>query len=125
VFAGFHWQVALVVYAVLAIPTAAILLATGHLTVTVDASGLHERGRTLPTEQMLETQHLDREHTRRILGAAGDRTAHLVVRSYVADSVAIRTRGDSEVPYWLVSTRRPDDLMAVLAQVREQGHRVG
>lgn len=125
VFAGFHWEIALIVYAVLAIPTAAILLATGHLTVTVDGAGLHERGRTLPVEQMIEVKQVDREQTRRLLGPGGDRTAHLVARSYVAESVAIRTPEDSGAPYWLVSSRRPNDLIAALAQAQQRGHRVG
>jgi hypothetical protein len=125
VFAGFHWEVAVAVYALLALPTAAVLLATGHLTVTVDAAGLHERGSTLAAEQIIEVKWLDREQTRRQLGPAGDRTAHLAARSYVSESIAIRTTEDSGVPYWLVSTRRPDKLMAALAQLRQRSRRVG
>jgi hypothetical protein len=125
VFAGFHWHVALIVYAVLGIPTAALLLATGHLTVTVDAAGLHARGSTLAVEQMLETQRLDHDTTKHQLGPGGDRTAHLVARGYVAESVAIRTTEDTGVPYWLVSSRKPDDLMAALDRARRLGRPVG
>ncbi len=124
VFAGFHWHVALVVYAVLGIPTAALLLATGHLTVTVDAGGLHARGTTLPAAQMLETQRLDRVQTKHQLGPGGDRSAHLVARGYVDESVAIRTPEESGVPYWLVSSRKPAELMAALAQARQLGRPV-
>lgn len=125
VFAGFNWRLAVLVYAALALPTAAILLATGHLTVTVDAAGLHERGLTLPPEDMVEVRRLDAELTRRQLGPAGDREAHLVARGYVRESVAIRTTEESGVPYWLVSTRRPDDLIAALESVRRLDHPVG
>ena len=125
VFGGFHWRVAVVVYVVLALPTVALLLATGHATVTVDARGLHARGSTLPVAQMLEAQRLDRQQTKGQLGPSGDRTAHLVARSYVPESVAIRTTEDSGVPYWLVSSRKPDQLMAALARARQQGHPVG
>jgi hypothetical protein len=125
VFAGFDWHLVVIVYAALGLPTAAILLATGHLTVVVDAAGVHERGRTLPPEAMLEIRRLDPAQTRRQLGPGGDRAAHLVARSYVPQSIAIRTSEESGVPYWLVSTRRPDELMAALAQVQRQGHRVG
>lgn len=114
VFAGFHWRVALIVYAVLGVPTAALLLATGHLTITVDRRGLHARGETLAVDQMLEMQHLDHERTKQQLGPGGDRNAHLVARGYVAESVAIRTTEDTGVPYWLVSTRKPDALIAAL-----------
>jgi hypothetical protein len=125
VFAGFDWHLVVVVYAGLGLPTAALLLATGHLTVLVDAAGLHERGRTLPPQAMVEIRRLDRDQTRRQLGPGGDRGAHLVARSYIPDSVAIRTAEETGAPYWLVSTRRPDDLMAALAQVQKQGHPVG
>lgn len=125
VFAGFDWHVVVLIYAVLGLPTAAILLATGHLTVVVDDGGLHARGDTLPPASIVAMQRLDHAQTRRQLGPAGDRGAHLVARSYIAESVAIRTPEDTGSPYWLVSTRRPDELMAALAQVQQQGHRVG
>ena len=114
VFAGFDWHLVIVVYLGLGLPTTAILLAVGHVTVTVDGDGLHERGRTLRFDQMLEVQQLDHEKTRRQLGPGADRTAHLVARSYVPESVAIRTTEDTGVPYWLVSSRRPADLVAAL-----------
>lgn len=114
VFAGFTWNIVVIVYLALALPTAAILYATGHLTVTVDADGLHERGRTLRFDQILEVQQLDHEKTRSLLGPGGDRAAHLVARGYVPESVAIRTTEDTGAPYWLVSSRRPSDLVAAL-----------
>jgi hypothetical protein len=128
VFAGFDWHLVVVVYLTLALPTAAILLATGHLTVTVDAAGLHERGRTLAFDQILEVQQLDHDKTRHLLGPGSDRTAHLVARGYVPESVAIRTTDDTGVPYWLVSSRRPAELVAALRSgaqptVPEPGHR--
>ena len=114
VFAGFDWHLVVLVYLGLGLPTAAILFAVGHVTVTVDSDGLHERGRTLRFDQMLEVQQLDHDKTRRQLGPGGDRTAHLVARSYVPESVAIRTTEDTGVPYWLVSSRRPADLVSAL-----------
>jgi hypothetical protein len=125
VFAGFDWHLIVLIYAVLGLPTAALLLATGHLTVTVDADGLHARKETLPPAAILQFQRLDHAQTRRQLGPAGDRAAHLVARGYVSESVAIRTAEDAGTPYWLVSSRRPDELIAALAQVQRQGHHVG
>jgi hypothetical protein len=118
VFAGFDWHLVVIVYLGLGVPTAALLLAVGHLTVSVDGEGLHERRRTLRFDQIVEVQHLDHDRTRRQLGPGGDRTAHLVARSYVAESVAIRTTEDTGVPYWLVSSRRPADLVAALMSGR-------
>ena len=125
VFAGFDWHVVVVVYAVLGLPTAAILLATGHVTTVVDSAGLHARGRTLAPEAMAEVQRVDRAKTRVLLGPGGDRTAHLIARGYVREAVAIRTPGDPDCPYWLVSSRRPDELMAALAQARQLSRPVG
>jgi hypothetical protein len=124
VFAGFDWHVVVAVYAALALPTAAILLATGHLRVTVDNDGLHERRATLPLAQIIDVQRLDHAQTRRQLGPGGDRSAHLAARSYISESVAIRTTEESGVPYWLVSSRRPAELIAALEQARQLGRRV-
>lgn len=123
VFAGFRWNIVVLVYAVLAVPTAAILLATGHLTVLVDARGLHAAGKTLPAGAMGEIRRLDAQQTRRALGPGADRTAHMVARGYVAESVAIRTPDLPDCPYWLVSSRRPDELAAALASVAARSPR--
>jgi len=120
VFAGFDWHLIVLVYVGLALPTAAILLATGRLTITVDSAGLHAAGRTLPAESISEVRHLSRAETRRMLGPASDRTAHMAARGYVRESVAVRTRDIPDCPYWLVSTRRPDDLVKALTGVTQR-----
>jgi len=119
VFAGFDWHVVVVVYLVLALPTAAILLATGRLTVTVDEGGLHAGGVTLPADAIGEVRRLTAAETKRFLGPSADRTAHMAARGYVRESVAIRTRDMPECPYWLVSSRRPDELIAALVLVAQ------
>ena len=118
VFAGFDWHVVVVVYAALALPVAAILLATGHLTVTVDTTGLHARTDMLPADRIGDVHILDQAGTRRFLGPGADRTAYLAARGYVPASVLIRTHDVPDCAYWLVSSRRPDDLVAALAVVR-------
>src|SRR3954462_5380567 len=67
VFAGFDWHVVVVVYAALAIPTAAILVATGHLLVEVDRSGLHAGDRTLPVDGIAAARLVDARETRQLL----------------------------------------------------------
>jgi hypothetical protein len=123
VFAGFRWVIVVLVYVVLAVPTVAILLATGHLSVVVDANGLHAAGITLPPSAMGEIRRLDRQETRRVLGPGADRTAHMVARGYVAESVAIRTPDLPDCPYWLVSSRRPAELAATLESVAARSPR--
>lgn len=123
VFAGFRWNLVVLVYAVLAIPTVAILLATGHLTVVVDDNGLHAGGQTLPPSAIGEIRRLDSQQTRRMLGPGADRTAHMVARGYVAESVAVRTPDLPDCPYWLVSSRRPADLVTALARLSARSPR--
>jgi hypothetical protein len=114
VFAGFDWHIVVLVYVGLAVPTAAILVATGRLTVRVDTAGLHGAGQTLPGSRITGVRRLDAGATRRALGAEGDRRAHLVARGYVREAVMVRTDGQDEWPYWLVSSRHPDELMAAI-----------
>lgn len=123
VFAGFRWVVVVLVYVVLAVPTAAILLATGHLRVVVDAAGLHAAGDTLPPAAMGEIRLLNKQETRRALGPGADRTARMIARGYVAESVAIRTPDLPDCPYWLVSSRRPEELATTLASVAARSPR--
>lgn len=61
------------------------------------------------------TRALDGEQTRRRAGVEADARAHLVLRPYVSTAVEITLDDPADpVPYWLVSTRRPDVLAATL-----------
>jgi hypothetical protein len=60
---------------------------------------------------------LDRAQTREWLGPRADPTAHVVTRGWVATSVLIRPRRVDETPYWLVSTRRPEVLLAAVTRL--------
>jgi Protein of unknown function (DUF3093) len=58
---------------------------------------------------------LDAEQTRRRAGTEADARAHLVLRPYVSTAVEITLDDpDDPVPYWLVSSRRPEALAAAL-----------
>jgi len=55
-------------------------------------------------------------------GVDADVRAHLVLRPYIATAVEIEiVDADDPVPYWLVSTRKPARLAAVLAPVSASG----
>ena len=61
---------------------------------------------------------LDADQTRRRAGVDADARAHLVLRPYVATAVEITLDDPADpVPYWLVSTRRPDALAAALERL--------
>ena len=59
---------------------------------------------------------LDAEQTRRRAGVEADARAHLVLRPYVSTAVEITLDDPADpVPYWLVSSRRPQALAAALS----------
>ena len=59
---------------------------------------------------------LDAEATRLRGGVGADARAHLVLRPYVATAVEITLADPADpVPYWLVSSRRPDELAAAIS----------
>ena len=116
IFAGFNWQIALIVYAALALPVTALLLAMSSTTISVDAGGLHAGGRTLRLAEMSAAAVLDADETRRWLGPGADPAAYVVARGFVRRSVLIRLVDPSTTPYWLVSSRHPDELLAALVR---------
>jgi hypothetical protein len=116
VFAGFTWEVAVSVYAALAVPVAAFLVTVGRATVRVDRAGLHAGGRTLPLEEIAAATPLTADATRHRLGPGADPAAHVLTRGYVPTAVLVRPVHAEPAPYWLVSTRRPDQLVAALTR---------
>jgi hypothetical protein len=116
VFAGFDWHIALIVYAALGVPVLVLLLGMGHTKVQVDHAGLHAGGRTLAASDIGSAMALDARETRHRLGPGADPAAHIVSRGFIRESVLVRAAGTSDTPYWLVSTRHPDRLLAALSR---------
>ncbi len=67
---------------------------------------------------------LDPEEARRVHGVEADARAFLLTRPYLKRAVRIPVRDPADpTPYWLLSTRHPDELAAVLATAgRAHGH---
>jgi hypothetical protein len=60
-------------------------------------------------------QALNAEETRRRAGIEADARAHMVLRPYVKTAVEISLDDpDDPVPYWIVSTRHPQQLVAAM-----------
>ncbi|HET6816162.1 MAG TPA: DUF3093 domain-containing protein [Mycobacteriales bacterium] len=114
VFGGFPWWVAAVVYAGLGLPVLALLLGMGRTRVRVDDDGLHAQGKTLPATDIAGATILDAQQTRLRLGPGADPRAHVVARGFIKQSVEVTPLDERDVPYWLVSTRRPDELVEAL-----------
>ncbi|HVV76809.1 MAG TPA: DUF3093 domain-containing protein [Mycobacteriales bacterium] len=61
---------------------------------------------------------LDREATRLRLGPQADPAALNVIRGWIGPSVMVRLSNPDPVPYWVVSSRRPDELAAAIKSER-------
>ena len=72
---------------------------------------------------MGQTRALDGQTTARMLTRDADPRAYLLTRPYIKTAVRIDVAdGADPHPYWLVSTRRPGELVAAIeASRRETG----
>ena len=58
---------------------------------------------------------LDAEETRRVAGVDADARAYLLLRPYLKRAVKVEITDPADpAPYWLVSTRHPDELVTAL-----------
>ena len=98
--------------------TVLALLAYGSLTVSV-SDGVLRAGRAhIPVGLLGTATVLDAEQMRRQAGVEADARAHLVLRPYLHRGVRVDVADPADpTPYWLISSRRPDELAAALARV--------
>ena len=113
-FAGFNGRVVAVVIAAVLVPTIVLLALAGRTTLRVDAAGVSAGGHTMSFDDMESAQALDAAETRLMLGPQADPAARLVVRGYIRESVLLRPREAGDVPYWLLSTRHPQQVIAAV-----------
>ena len=113
-FAGFDGRVIAVVVAAVVIPTLVLLTLAGRTVLRVDNDGIHIGSDTMRFDEMDSVQALDPPATRLMLGPQADPSARLFVRGYIRESVLIRPLDPSPAPYWLVSTRRPQAVIAAV-----------
>lgn len=102
--------------------TAAVLLWIGAARVTV-ADGVLRAGRArIPVDLLGTATALDAAGMRRRAGVDADARAHLVLRPYLHRGVLVEVADPADpTPYWLISSRRPDELAAALARVVGSG----
>ena len=100
---------------VLAAGVGGLFLGYGSARVRVDGGLLHAGRATIPVPLLTSPVALDAETTRRLIGVDADARAYLLLRPYVKRSVQVAVADPADtVPYWLVSTRRPDELVRAL-----------
>ena len=94
----------------------AVFLSYGSARIRV-ADGEFQAGRAhIPTSYVGAVTALDAEATRLVAGREADARAYLLLRPYLKRSVRVEITDPADpTPYWLVATRHPSQLAAVLA----------
>ena len=113
-YAGLPWGIGVLLGVALA---AAGGLAAAAVRIEVSDAELVAGRARIERRYLARVTPLDADATRRRAGPEADARAYLLLRPYVTTSVEVRLDDpDDPVPYWLVGTRRPDRLAAVLAE---------
>ncbi|HWC35907.1 MAG TPA: DUF3093 domain-containing protein [Mycobacteriales bacterium] len=94
------------------------LLLAGRLRVRVQDGKLLAGKDELSLRSVTSVQPLDREQTRLRLGPQADPAARTIVRGWIGPSVILRLSNPQPVPYWVVSTRHPDELATAIKNER-------
>ncbi|HET6918158.1 MAG TPA: DUF3093 domain-containing protein [Jiangellaceae bacterium] len=100
--------------------SSAWLVGYGNAVVAVEPDGFVAGRARLPLWAVGEVAPLgvDRAHAAR--GPDADPRAFMLVRGYIGPMVCVAVEDPADpVPYWLVSTRHPDQLAAALSAARD------
>jgi hypothetical protein len=117
--AGLSVATAIMIYAVLEGACVLLLLNWGSARITVTTSELVAGSRRLPLAPIVEVAAMDAAQTRALRGPRADPAAYLLVRPYLPRAVYVRVAASPpEPPYWLIGTRRPEELAAAIEQAR-------
>ena len=99
------------------------LITTSLATVEIRDGALRAGKATLPLNDVSEVVTLDEKQTLRLRGPRADPAAYLYSRPYLKESVYLAVTPSGPAPYWLIGTRHPAELAAVIERCRVQaGH---
>lgn len=107
---------------------AVLLLFTGYGAARVTVrDGMLTAGRArIPVRLTGDVEALDAEATHRLAGRDADARAYLLLRPYLRRAVRVDIVDPADpTPYWLVSTRRPDRLVAALIEAQRAASAAG
>jgi Protein of unknown function (DUF3093) len=100
--------------------TTAGLVAYGAVVVAVEPDCFVAGRARLPLWAVGEVEALETDRAVAARGPEADPRAFLLVRGYVASMVRVTVDDQQDpVPYWLVSTRHPHELAAILSAARD------
>lgn len=91
------------------------LVASSTVTIEVDSENLIVGQATLPRRFIGSVRALSSEEAREMRGPKADPAAYLVLRGWISKAVIVtNTDTDDPVPYWFISTSRPEELATAL-----------
>jgi Protein of unknown function (DUF3093) len=94
------------------------LILSGRVRVQLHDGVIRAGKQDLPVMQVTSISALDRAETRLRLGPQADPAAHTVVRGWIGSSVMLRLANPDPVPYWVISTRHPEELVSAIKSSR-------
>jgi hypothetical protein len=105
--------------AAIAAVVGAFLVNWGSATIEVTGGVLRVGRNTLALGEAGEVITLDERQTALLRGPRADPAAYILLRPYLKRAVYVGVADQAEgVPYWLVSTRRPEKLAAAIERAR-------
>ncbi|MCW2797796.1 DUF3093 domain-containing protein [Nocardioides sp.] len=95
-----------------------LMVSYGSARITI-ADGVLQAGRArISAAHLGRAEALDAEATRRVAGVQADARAFLLLRPYLKRAVRVEITDPADrTPYWLISSRRPDELARVLTEL--------
>lgn len=99
----------------------ALFLGYGAARVRVGGGVFQAGPARIPVAMLADPVALDAEATRLLAGRDANAHAYLLLRPYLKRAVRVEVTDPADpVPYWLVSTRRPEELAAALVVAGSQ-----
>jgi hypothetical protein len=100
----------------------ALFLSYGGARVGVDPHWFHAGRARIEATHLGAVAALDAEETRRVAGPEADARAYLLLRPYLKRAVRVEITDPADpAPYWLVSSRHPDELATALRELTRSG----
>ena len=121
IYANLSGPVVVIIYVVFTVGGIALLLNWGRSLIEVGDGELRAAGAVLPLAQVTEVRALDARQAEAMRGPRADPAAHTLIRPFLKTAVYIAIQDPAgQVPYWLIGTRRPDDLAAMIERGRRR-----
>jgi hypothetical protein len=119
IYANLSALIVVIVYAVFTVGYVAALLAWGSGVIEVTGGELRAAGAVLPLARVTSVQALDEKQAAAMRGPQADPAAHTLIRPFLKSAVYLAVEDPGgQVPYWLIGTRRPAELTAVIERGR-------